>query len=87
MSRLFDPPIAIEIDTDSWGRPTRFILQGQRHKLVQALQHWEVDVDWWKVEGRIHRAYWAVTTSSGLLCVVYQELEEPSSWFLAKIYD
>ena len=87
MSRLFNPALAVEMDTDSWGRPTRFTLYGRQHKLVQALQHWQVDTDWWHPDGGVHREYWAVTTSGGLLCVVYKELAEPSGWFLAKMYD
>ncbi len=87
MSRLFDPALAVEMDIDSWGRPTRFTLLGRQHKLVRALQHWQVDTDWWHADGGVHREYWAVTTSGGLLCVVYKELEGQGGWFLAKMYD
>ena len=87
MSRLFDPALAIEMDTDSWGRPTRFTLLSRQHKLLQALQHWQVDTDWWHEDGGVHREYWAVTTSGGLFCVVYKELAEPDGWFLTKMYD
>jgi hypothetical protein len=45
-----------------------------------------VNVDWWRAEGRIWRAYLAVTTTDGLLCVIYQDLEK-QTWFLAKVYD
>jgi hypothetical protein len=86
MSRLFDPPLAIDMETDSLGRPVRFALHGRRHKLARALEHWEVNVDWWKVEGRVHRQYWALTTTKGMLCVVYRDLEE-GEWFLVKVYD
>ena len=87
MSRLFDPPLAIDMETDSLSRPVRFALHGRWHKLARAIERWEVDVDWWKVEGRVHRAYWAVTTTTGMLCVVYKELEGEGGWFLAKAYD
>ncbi|MFN8469474.1 MAG: hypothetical protein U0X20_28225 [Caldilineaceae bacterium] len=62
-------------------RPTRFTL------LVRAPQHWQVDTDWWHPDGGVHREYWAVTTSGGLLCVVYKELGGEGGWLLAKMYD
>lgn len=87
MSRLFNPPLKIDMHTDSQGRPVYFDLNDRRHKLAKVLQHWQVDTDWWTPEGRVHRDYWAVTTVKGMLCVIFCDLEGEGGWFLSKLYD
>lgn len=67
-------------------QPVCFTWRDHTHRLAQVQQRWRVDTDWWSAEGRVRRAYWAVTTTSGLLCVIYQDLER-NVWFLAKVYD
>lgn len=67
-------------------QPVRFMWQGRSHRIAQVQQRWRVDADWWRAEGRVQRIYLAVTTTSGLLCVLYQDLES-QAWFLAKVYD
>ena len=74
------------METDGQGRPVRFTWHGQTHRLAQIHQRWQVDVDWWRSEGRVWRVYLAVTTVGSLLCVVYQDLQT-NKWFIAKIYD
>lgn len=87
MSRLFDPPLPLHMQIDSLGRPVRFILHGHSHRLAQVVQHWQVDADWWSTEARVRRDYWAVTTTTGMLCVVYGDLEGKGEWWLTKMYD
>lgn len=86
MSRLWPEgePIQVLLNTD--GQPVRFTWQGRSHRIAQVQQRWRVDADWWSAEGRVQRAYHAVTTTSGLLCVIYQEMAG-GAWFLAKVYD
>ena len=67
-------------------QPVRFTWQGRSHRTAQVQQWWRVDADWWRAEGRVQRAYWAVTTTTGLLCVLYRDLDK-GGWFLAKVYD
>jgi hypothetical protein len=74
------------VQCNSEQQPVSFAWRGRMHRLAQVQQRWQVDVDWWSIEGRVHRAYLAVTTTSGLLCVIYQDLER-AAWFLAKVYD
>ncbi len=88
MTRLFEPAVPIAIETDSAGRPVSFTLHRRKQRLAQVIQHWEVDADWWRSEGAVHREYWAVTTLEGLLCVIYRDTQGPGdTWFLVKIYD
>jgi len=86
MSRLWPEgePISVLLNADT--QPVRFTWQGRSHRIAQVQQRWSVDADWWRSEGRVLRGYWAVITTSGLLCVIYQDLAR-EAWFLAKVYD
>ena len=86
MSRLWPEGESIVVQVDEQGRPLRFVWRTRHHQLVQIQQHWQVDTDWWSDDGRVWREYLAATTTTGLLCVIYQDLLT-ESWFLAKIYD
>ena len=86
MTRLWPEGESIEVDTDEEGRPVGFTWQGQSYRLHQIQQRWQVDNDWWREEGRIWRDYLAVTTTTGLLCVIYRDLAG-DGWFVAKVYD
>lgn len=86
MSRLWPEGEPITVQTDAAGRPLRFSWQQRVHPLLKIQQRWQVDTDWWSEEGRIWRSYLAVTTTTGLLCVIYQDLLT-DDWFLSKIYD
>ena len=86
MTRLWPAGEPIEVNTDDEGRPVGFAWQGQSSRLHQIQQHWQVDNDWWSEEGRVWRDYLAVTTTTGLLCVIYRDLLG-EGWWLAKVYD
>ena len=86
MSRLWPEGEPIRMQVDGEGRPVIFYWQGRRHRLARIHQRWQIDTDWWRAEGRIWRAYFAVTTVTGIFCVIFQDLLL-DKWFLAKIYD
>ena len=86
MSRLWPEGEPIGVQRNGAGQPVSFTWRGRSHRLAQVQQRWQVDTDWWSADGRVRRDYWAVTTTSGLLCVIYQDLEG-QGWFLAKVYD
>ena len=86
MSRLWPEGESIVVQVDEQGRPLRFVWRTRSHQLVQIQQHWQIDTDWWSDDGRVWREYLAATTTTGLLCVIYQDLLT-EGWFLAKIYD
>ena len=87
MSRLWPEGERIAVRVQEGGeQPVSFTWQGRGHRLAQVQGRWQVDADWWSTEGRVQRNYWAVTTTSGLLCVLYQDLDK-GAWFLAKVYD
>jgi hypothetical protein len=86
MTRRWLDGQAIAVEFDPHGLVTSFIWQRQEHRLHHIQQRWQVDTDWWTDEGRIWRDYLAVTTTSGLLCVIFQDLLT-GAWYLETLYD
>lgn len=64
--------------------PFRFTWGGQRHEVTEITKTWRVDTDWWR--GRIWRAYFKLTTDTGLLVIIYQDLMS-GKWYLQRLYD
>jgi hypothetical protein len=65
-------------------QPVCFTWLGQTHQVVEITKSWRVDIDWWRA--RIWRAYFKLSTDTGLLVVIYQDLLE-KDWFLQRLYD
>lgn len=86
MTRLWPDGDAIDVQTDGAGQPRRFVWQGQPHPVRRIHQQWQVESDWWSPAGGASRRYFALTTGSGLLCVIYRD-ETAQVWRLAKVYD
>lgn len=64
--------------------PVRFTWQGRTHQVVEVTKAWRVDIDWWR--GRIWRAYFKLSTDTGLLVILYQDLLN-GEWYLQRLYD
>ena len=72
-------------DDVSWQtRPASFTWQGQTHQVDEITREWRVDIDWWR--GRVWRAYFKLSTDTGLLVVIYQDLLG-GEWYLQRLYD
>lgn len=76
----------IQVETNQLGQPLSFVWRGRRHRVQHIRQQWRVDTDWWDPRGHAVREYIALTTSHGLLCVLYCDLET-GEWMLSKVYD
>lgn len=83
MTRLWPEGQAIDVMQEA-GLPTAFIWQGQTHSVSQIARQWRVDVNWW--QERTWRTYYKVTTESGLLVVLFQDLAT-HTWYLQRLYD
>jgi hypothetical protein len=80
-----DEPIIVTVDDD--GVPTQFIWQGKRHKVAKILKPpWELEIDWWRAEGGIHRLSLLVFTDRGMVCVIYLN-QENGEWRFRRRYD
>ena len=86
MTRLWTTGQPIRVQRDADGKLLNFTWQGRTHPIHQIRQQWQVDTDWWSEEGRVFREYFAVTTTDGLLCVLYLDFLD-EQWYLAKCYD
>ena len=65
-------------------RPAGFTWQGQVHQITEITREWRVDIDWWR--GRVWRAYFKLSTDTGLLVIIYQDLLS-GKWYLQRLYD
>lgn len=84
MTRLWPDGQAIDVEQDAQGTLVAFTWAQQRHRVAQLAQQWRVDVGWWRQ--RAWRAYYKLSTDSGLLVVIYHELPD-GGWYLQRLYD
>lgn len=64
--------------------PGQFTWQGQAHPIANVAKRWRVHVDWWREP--THRDYFKLTTTTGLLVIIYHDLIH-DAWFLQRLYD
>jgi hypothetical protein len=84
MNRLWLNGSPIEVKADKLGRPLEFVWKRQRHQVQQITRRWRTDQEWWR--GRIWREYFKLTTKTGLLIVIFRDLNG-GQWFLQRLYD
>jgi hypothetical protein len=85
MTRLWPKGQGVEI----WSggeTPTGFVWQGAPHCVLEICNRWRVHTRWWEPDEVVWREYIKVTTDTGLLCLLYQDLPG-KGWFLARVYD
>jgi hypothetical protein len=83
MTRLWlvGSPIIILGSADA---PEGFRWQGRTHRIQHLARRWRVDVEWWRL--RIWRDYFRVATDTGLLVVLYHDLQT-GQWYVQRLYD
>ena len=83
MTRLCDPPLAIEVALGPDGAPRR-ITHGALTGVLQPASRWLAEADWWSRP--IAREYWKTLLNSELLIEIFHDLPQ-DAWFLERIYD
>jgi hypothetical protein len=83
MTRLWASGVAIRVQTHG-EEPALFYWNGQAHPVGRMVNHWRVDVGWWRL--RIWRDYYRLVTTTGLLVVVYHDGVN-GEWRLQRVYD
>jgi hypothetical protein len=83
MTRLCDPPLAIEVDLGPDGAPAR-VIGGPLRGPLRPASRWVADADWWSRP--IAREYWKAILNSELLVELFHDLHE-DAWYLERIYD
>jgi hypothetical protein len=84
MTRLWRTGAPIQMGLDTACLPERFIWQGRSHPVAGIANHWRVDIGWWRIH--IRRDYFKLYTQTGLLAVVYCDLDN-HRWYLQRLYD
>lgn len=84
MTRLFAAGVPVVVVTGQRGELLAFVWEGRRHRVERMIDHWRVDVLWWRV--RIWRETYRVTTDTGLLVVLYRDLLD-GGWYVQRVYD
>ena len=84
MTRFWPQGAPIKVSIDDVERPRALVWQGDRHAVWHHVKRWRVDDGWWTE--RVWREYYTLTTRSGLLLVVYQDLLA-GDWHLQRVYD
>ena len=85
MTRLWPEGEVVE----TWGGaepPAGFRWQGAAHDVAAVCNRWRIHTLWWLPGQEIWREYVKATTGSGLLCLLYRDLQN-GGWFLARVYD
>jgi hypothetical protein len=83
MTRLCDPPLAIEVELGPDGTPAS-VSGGPLSGALRPTSRWLADADWWSRP--IAREYWKVILNSDLLVELFHDLHE-DCWYLERIYD
>ena len=84
MTRLWPQGVPIEVQCGPQGQPQQLRWQGRPHRIIAIPRHWQVDSDWWRE--RVWRAYYKISTDSGLLLVIYEDLAA-GGWYLQRLFD
>jgi hypothetical protein len=84
MTRLCPEGEVVEI----WGdgeNPSGFVWRGVSHRIADTYSRWRIHTNWWQqglsvsalspLTGGTWREYLKVTTDSGLLCLLFRDLE------------
>lgn len=85
MTRLWPEGEPIRVATDREGDwPVQFTWRGQTHDVDHITRQWRVHLEWWR--DATWRAYYKLTTTSGLLVIIYRDLPG-GDWFLQRLFD
>ena len=84
MTLLWSAGVLILVQHNPLLEPQHFDWQGQRYQVQAIAKRWRLDQEWW--QQRVWREYFKLTTTDGLLVVVYYDLS-CGNWCLQRMYD
>lgn len=84
MTHFWTTGDAITMRLNQSGLPHSFTWRGTRHNVLEIARRWRVDDGWWWQ--RTWRDYYKLTTTSGLLIVIYHD-RLADRWFVQRLYD
>jgi hypothetical protein len=83
MTRLWRDGLPLAVWTEG-DLPSRFHWQGQAHTVERVTDHWRIDSGWWRFH--VWRDYFKLVTRSGLVVVLYRDLDS-RRWYVLRLYD
>jgi hypothetical protein len=86
MTRLWAAGDPVQVVVQEDGTPLRFQWCGIRHDVSLVANRWRVRSSWWLPAVDAHREYIKLTTTDGLLCILYHDLRN-DAWYCARVYD
>lgn len=84
MTWFWPQGLAVPVHAGRKGHVHAFYWQGRWHPVRALVRRWRVDTGWWR--HRVWREYWLLITRTGLLAVIYQDLQT-GRWYLLRVYD
>jgi hypothetical protein len=84
MTHLWPAGVPITVEYDDLLVPHAFTWQGRQYQVQVVTKRWRLDQGWW--QQRIWREYFKLTTTDGLLLIVYRDLLS-GGWYLQRVYD
>jgi hypothetical protein len=86
MTYLWLDGLPIDVELNPTGQPQRLIWNKKKHTVHRILNRWILHDRWWSEQEQIWRDYYYLTTRSGLLLIIFQNVLS-QSWFLYKLFD
>jgi hypothetical protein len=84
MTRLLIPAERVSLDADDDGVPISFAWRGRKHTVVEVVERWRADAEWWRV--RQWREHFTIATNTRLLLTIYRDLSR-GEWYVQRIFD
>jgi hypothetical protein len=77
--RPLNTPQAVHVEQDVAGRPVSVTLYSRRLEVIQVLDTWRIDEEWWR-EQPVSRFYWLVALDDGRPLTIFFDLIERRWW-------
>jgi hypothetical protein len=84
MSHLWPEGKLITVTINEANLPEQLAWQGRVHEVAAIANQWIIDDEWW--QERVWRHYFKLSTTSGFLLIIYQDLVH-QTWYLQRLYD
>lgn len=83
MSKLFNPPVAIDVKEGAQGEPAAIRYKRVTQRVTGIGRRWRVREGWWRSEAA--REYFELQTPR-FACMIYRDLLT-GNWYLQRVYD
>ncbi|MCG3212644.1 MAG: hypothetical protein FOGNACKC_06314 [Anaerolineae bacterium] len=84
MTHLWPAGVPIAVRHNPGLEPQAFRWQEREYRVQAIAKRWRLDQSWW--QQRVWREYFKLTTSDGLLVIIYLDLLT-GQWYLQRLYD